>query len=147
MKHIKNLLVVVLMFSLVLSLAACSGESASEESEETSKSEEAVVVPEGEPVIVLEGYGTAAFGPMESTINLYEGDKLTFTTLYANRETVFDGTWSISDDEATITININEREETTTWEAKKGGDGFYTFDYTTFDGKGEAVVSYTSDVK
>ena len=145
----KSVGLTMVILNLVLSMAACNSNQGTKESSEGSKSSEAttIVVPEGEPKVVFDGYGSAAFGPMEITLDLYEGGVLIFTSTYAKRETIFDGTWSMSEDEKSITVNINEREKTTTWEAPKGDDGFYTFDYKTFDGKGEAVIAFTTEVK
>ncbi|MFC4319903.1 hypothetical protein [Litchfieldia salsa] len=145
----KSIGVLMVVLSLVLALAACGGDSAKEssakESSEGSKSSEKkeVVVPEGEAEIVFTGGTSAAFGQMDATLDLYDGGTAILTTAYAKRETVFDGSWSMSEDQNTISLNINDNDGTS-WEAVKGDDGTYAFEYKTFDGKGEAVIPFTT---
>jgi ABC-type oligopeptide transport system substrate-binding subunit len=137
--------VLMVVLSLVLALAACGGESAKESSGSSKSSEKKeIVVPEGEPEIVFTGGTSAAFGPMQATLDSYDDGTVIMTVIYASRESVIDGSWSMSEDESTISLNLND-EQGTSWEAVKGDDGFYAFEYTTFDGKGEAVIPFTTN--
>ncbi|RKL65526.1 hypothetical protein CR203_20210 [Salipaludibacillus neizhouensis] len=145
--------VLMVVLSLVLVLAACGGESANEsangsanESNENSNSseEKEIVVPEGEPEIVFTGKGVAEYGLMEPTLDLYDDGTVIGTVLYAKRETVFDGSWSMSEDESTISLDLNDRDSTS-WEVVKGDDGFYAFEYKTFDGKKDVVITLTTN--
>ncbi|MBU7591098.1 hypothetical protein [Metabacillus halosaccharovorans] len=150
-RSIGMLMVVV---SLVLALAACGGGSANEssgsakESSEGSKSseEKEIVVPEGEPEMVFTGSIVAEYGQMETTVDLYDDGAVIATIEYASRETLYDGSWSMSEDESTISIDLNDKEGTS-WEAIKGDDGFYAFEYKTFDGKNDAVIPLTTNPK
>jgi ABC-type glycerol-3-phosphate transport system substrate-binding protein len=139
--------VLMVVLGLVLALAACGGGSAKESSGSSKSSEEKeVVVPEGEPEIVFTGEAVAEYGLMEPTLDLYEDGTVIMTIKYGGKDNVYDGSWSMSKDQSTISLDLNDREGSS-WEVVKGDDGSYAFEYKTFDGKGEAVIPLTTNPK
>ncbi len=143
----KSIGLLMVVLSLVLALAACGGGNAKESSGSSESSEEKeIVVPEGEAEIVFTGKTVAEYGLMEPTLDLYDDGTAIMTIKYASKDNVFDGSWSMSEDQSTISLDLNDREGSS-WEVVKGDDGFYAFEYKTFDGKNDAVIPLTTNPK
>lgn len=142
-KSLTKGLVLSLVIGTMVVLSACGAKApAAEEEGKTGGERAPVVVPEGEPEITMTGSTVAAFGPMDGVLDLYEEGTAILTVNYANRVTELQGSWEKKDDTA-ISITIEEN----TYDVKKADDGSFAFEYKTFDGKGEAVIPFTTAVK
>lgn len=138
-KTMKKGWVLSLILGTMLVVGACGAKAPAEESEAASGGERPpVVVPEGEPELTFTGSTVAAFGPMAAVLDCYEEGTVILNVDYASRESQLQGTWEKKDGGASITI------EDATYEVEEAADGSMAFEYKTFDGKGEAVIPFTT---
>ena len=98
-----------------------------------------------ELTVKLELNGTAkgAYGDLVGKINCYDDGSLSLVITYAGSEKEYTGTWELAADYSKVSLVIDGE----TYEAPRGEDNTFSFEYKASDGTGDVLIPFTTAAK